>query len=269
MPFPTAERVRFRVNTLGHVEASLDFDEILSISLEQPDTFLATFQAELRADYPDYDVQLTEDDDGGRRSALRHHNFRTSDGKRFVHLATTHLSLVEGRYTTWEHFRGQFLAVAELFRRVYKPSTPFSGVSIVYLNYLRKSLLDSGTEWSDLVKRELMGLSNCSFLAEGMTSAYVGCAEVMLQGAPPNTLQQVRATLLQPRVINEIAGNEETEPEPTFVLESFTNCIGGLKYDQLKDVCDAFHQASWNFFAWAIEPRLRQALGPGEVVPEG
>jgi uncharacterized protein (TIGR04255 family) len=258
MSFPETERVVFAENPLDEVICQFRFPPILAIASEPP----AGFQDLIRVRYPNY-----ERADAGQafppevaavlaefpiQSPIERitHRFATAEGRFAIALTTEWLAVSTNDYTDWGSFRAEVELAKQALEETYEPAF-----------YVRV-----GLRYRDIVDREQLGLQEVpwSDLLNPVLLGTLGAEETLREG-----VRTVRGESLI--TLDTPSGGQV---RLLYGLNDDTGMRYGVDGDwfyaersELGDalqVLDDFNRQAGNLFRWAIQDRLRHALGSRE-----
>ena len=268
MPFPLAPRVIYAINPLDEVICQFRFPTILKIDAEPP----AAFQELIRADYPNYELKAGVKLPSGLPPELaqsifadfpvagqKSHAFGSRDGVWRLTLNRQTLGLACGEYERWEYFKSRLAGPFDALLHSYAPAY-FTRIGLRYRNVVRRSELGSAdAPWSEFLQPWASGVLGAS----GVGSETHGTQTLCVIHLPNAGQVQLRLALA---VEERPAGNERTEREEVFMIDSDFFTDQETEPPHALDRLDAFHEQAGRLFRWCITDRLHAALRPG-VVP--
>ena len=263
MSLPQTDRELYRQNPLAEVTVQLRFPPILRIEAETP----AEFQERIRGHYPLYRRvmaagQLPTDLPASVRNLVHsmgaagpvQHLFEDQGRKWSVTLSRESLALKTTRYTRWEDFRGRIDFVRAGFEAVYRPAS-YTRLGLRYVDIVRRSILGlTDVAWSELLKPYLAGELATQELGDSIDSLsrQLHCR---LNGENCFLTLKTAIALAEPAMPG-------ASKEKCFLVDSDFHTHGPTELANVANTLNTFNRASGNLFRWAIQPRLRDALGP-------
>lgn len=264
MPFPDSPREIYDHNPLVEVICQLRFPAILSIASEPP----AAFQEMIRADYPHF---RTEQSLPGLPPEIASqleglpvppgsettYVFENEDRTRSIHLAKEFVAVTETSYSKWEDFRGEVERAKSALEECYQPA-PYERVGLRYRDVINRSELGlQASDWSDLLNPALAG-----FLAadDEVANDLVGFTEA----AQFRVADVEHAFARVQHGIVEVVEDEDIDLKAYSIDVDFFTSERSQSQDVIPTL-NIFHVHAGNFFRWAIEEPLRNALGPSEL----
>jgi len=262
MPFPETNREIYRTNPLAEVAVQLRFPTILRIDAESP----AQFQDRIRTEYPFYQQvlaagQLPSDVPPQVRNFIQgmgaaagpvRHLFETQDRKWSVALSREDLMLRTMAYTRWEDFRDRLTMLRGAFEQIYRPAS-YARLGMRYVDIIRRSILGlTDVPWSELLKPYVAGELSTAELGDNIESMSTQL-HCNLDG--DNYFLTLRTGIALAEPINNVR-------EKCFLIDSDFHTHKPTETANVATILDTFNRYSGSLFRWAIQPRLRQALGP-------
>jgi uncharacterized protein (TIGR04255 family) len=261
MTFPESGRVVFRNNPLVEVICQLRFPTILKIASEAP----AEYQEKIRPGYPLYEKggapgQLPpEVSDLLARVPIPMppqstiHKFLTGDSKRFIALADDFVAISERGYQRWEQFRDEIRRAQAALEEVYGPAF-YSRIGLRYQDVIDKDKLGLGDEpWDSLINRSLIGVLGDRDVRDSVRGTRSD-ARLQVDEVPGGFLTLRHGLVEQPAGANLVYHID---------VDLFTEERSDPK--DVSGTLDRFNEIAGNLFRWAITPRLKDALGPGQL----
>ncbi len=263
MPFPESPRVVFRENPLVEVICQLRFPTVLAIAASPP----TEFQEAIRSDYPIYTRQEGAQTPPEIASILGqlqipalpappeavNHRFESEDGNRIITLATNFVAVTERKYERWELFWEEIERARSALETIYRPSF-YDRLGLRYQDVISRERLGlQGVEWSDLLNPAISGLlSSPQEIRESVRSVR-GDSLLAVDGSGSVRLQH---GLVQ----------SEGSEEQVYLFDADFFTEERISGDELPGTLDLFNRQAGHLFRWAITDRLRDALGPTELV---
>lgn len=260
MPFPESPRVVFRENPLAEVICQLRFPTILAIATSPP----TDFQDALRESYPVYEREDGLQPPPELQSLVGglslpgtapppeavHHRFQTEDGNRVITLTTSFLAVADKDYERWETFRAEVDRARTAVEAIYRPAY-FDRVGLRYQDVIQRSRLGlQEVEWGDLLNPPLSGLLSADEPIRPKVRHARTDAIIDLNGEGSVRVQH---------------GLVQSNDEQVYLIDSdFFSETHTTGDDALRRL-DIFNGQAGNLFRWAIQQRLRDALGPTEL----
>lgn len=259
MLFPSERRVVYRKNPLVEVVCQVRFPTILRIDAEIP----VAFQEAIKATFPDYtpmveqahNVELT-DAEGQASTHISYttnvnHAFVSADKRWRVNLTSGFIALSTLNYGRWEEFRDTFVGPLEALIRIYEP--PYFGrIGLRYTDAIDRVALGLGSYmWSELVKPEMLGMLASVIFPEEDVRQAMQVSELALDDD-------------RTMVINVGIGNVEGDSRPCLIIDTdtFAACSCEATVSNVVTILEGLHEPVSDCFQWAIQPVLRDALGP-------
>lgn len=253
------QRVIYEKNPLVEVVCQLRFPTTLRIDAEIP----VDFQEAIRAGFPDYtptvehahNVELT-DVNGQTDTHISHiasanHAFISADRLWRVNLTSGFIALSTLNYRRWEEFRDAFAEPLKALMDIYRPPY-FSRIGLRYTDAIDRIALGFGSsKWSDLINPELLGMLASDTIPEEDVRQATQVSELRLDDE-------------RSMVINVGIGGVEGNPNPCLIIDTDTfatrHCQASMS--SILPLLESLHAPVSNYFQWAIQPSLYDALGP-------
>ena len=259
MPFPCAQRVRYRKNTLQQVICQVRFPAILRIDTERP----SEFQDRIRNRLPVYDESrqlwasaLPEPlarvvrEQFSPSSAPVLYQFQSADNRWTVGLANEFVALTDRGYTRWEEFREQFAAPLAALEEIYCPAF-YSRVGLRYQNLIRPSVLGlSDVPWSELLASYICGELSQPEIARAVKQ--VARQLVVDLGGNSGEVQ----------ILHGLAPPTEDRHEQSFGIDADFYRTQRTEVPDARQILDGFNLHARNLFRWCITERLHNAMEP-------
>lgn len=274
MPFPNAERVLYRKNTLENVICQLRFPPILRIDAAPP----AEFQERIRGAFPGFrqvplveaqfppDIAATLPPDlmgtippeifkhvFAGPQGNKNYEFSSEDGFSQINLTSTFIALSTKRYARWEEFKARLQIPMDALLDVYHPAY-FTRIGLRYMNLIRRSALGlEGTEWRELLSPFITGVLGAREIAhqvKGLQQLY----EIQLEDG--RAMVKVLTTLVRP-----IDKGEES-----FLIDSDFSDPHKTDFGVAMERLDYLNARASRLIRWAITDRLHDAMEPQSIV---
>lgn len=255
MPFPSAERMIFRKNTLIEVICQVRFPPILQIETELP----TEFQNQVRAEYPFYqqrqnqgELQVPDEIKSLLAPLLQTtntvHEFTSEDEDWTISLSTNFLALKSSAYIRWEGFYNHLAGPMKALREIYKPAF-FTRSGLRYINAIDKSRLGlTDIPWSLLLKDHLAGELGSDSIASEVMEKFTNSVIKL------NNHSQVR--------LRHGLGKQEDNDQVVYLIDSDFFTDERVALDDISSVLEQFNGYSRNLFHWCITGKLRDAMEP-------
>ena len=152
MAGPSGRIDALRNNQLDKVICQLTFQPLFSINSN-----IDKFQEAVRSEYPV--TRMVKDPPVPIAPPVSNYSFSTGDGKWFINLTQSFVSLSTNSYTDWNEFSDRLTWVIRALTGCFDIDT-FIRVGLRYINAFRRSRLqgcDAGTPWTDLLNPNILG----------------------------------------------------------------------------------------------------------------
>jgi uncharacterized protein (TIGR04255 family) len=255
MVFPEAERVIYNRNPLRRIICQLRFPPILRIETEVP----SSFQDKIRGQYSGYELRSSAPPLPGelppqvvqailaRLPAQKQHRFVTDDRTREVSLTRDFLALESTQYTRWREFNAALEGPLDALLSAYEPAQ-FDRIGLRYVNVIVRSALGlTGAKWSELLNPELVGILASAIVGDNVRTV-TGNADVLLPEVPA--------------VVRIQHGLTEEQSEDGYALDIDLFTETPTEVTNAKQTLSTLNTEARRLFAWAILPRLADAMGP-------
>jgi uncharacterized protein (TIGR04255 family) len=254
LSFPESQRIVFAENPLIEVISQLTFPSILAIAAGPP----AEFQEAVRGEYPIYErIEGLPNIPPELRQMLSAlpvpvpvdavtHRFSSETGFT-ISLAREFIAVATTNYTQWLDFRQEIERAKSALEETYRPAF-YTRLGLRYRDIIDRERLGlTETPWRELLNRAILGVLGADESIQAGVRAARGEASIALddpQGAFVN---------LTHGLVDE-SGNQYAVDADWFTEER-------SDADAVFEVLDRFNSQAGNLFRWAIEPRLRDAMG--------
>jgi uncharacterized protein (TIGR04255 family) len=261
MPFPRAQRVRYKKNTLQQVISQLRFPTILRIDTEKP----SEFQDRIRNRFPIYaeirplsGIDLPEPlarivrEQMQFLSAPVTYQFQSPDSRWSLGLGNEFLALTDRGYTRWEEFREHLELPLLALEEIYRPAF-YSRIGLRYQNLIRRSQLEMpGTKWSDLLQPYICGELSQADIASSVEQA---ARQLVVDLGDGSGKVQVQHGLAP--------GNAaEAAAEVCFGIDADFYTSQPTEVSNGRHVLDGFNRRARDLFRWCITDQLHRAMEP-------
>lgn len=259
MQFPESERVIFDTETLDEVICQLRFPQVLTIGTRPPDAF----QEIIRAEYPIYRKQqavgappelsqLIEQLPMMSGPEATTHWFDSREGDLAISLGTNFVAVTAKRYPRWEGMREEVERAVSALEEVYAPAF-YERVGLRYRDLINREELGlEYREWAELLNPAMTSLLGAGLGIDPDGDRIVTDALLHLD-EPEGALVHLR---------HGVGANSPHayELDADFYIEDQT-IERGSALAQL----DRLNHEEGNLFRWAIDDKLRDALGVREA----
>ncbi len=256
MLFPKSKRVVYENNPLEEVVCQLRFPPILEIKAKDP----SEFQERIRAEYPLYEegeVSQSIEELMSQMAIPRPetvHRFLTENSSRCIALSSGFVAYADKEYQQWEEFRKEIHRAIETLEDIYRPSF-YIRIGLRYRDVIdRQKLRLEDSAWSELLAEALCGILGADKVAPQVRNAR---AETMIEldEVPNGQLLLRHGTVSPPKSTKQV-----------YLLDADFFADGKIERDDVNGILDQFNRLSGRFFRWAITPKLRDALGPEDIL---
>ena len=152
MAGPSGRIDALRNNQLDKVICQLTFQPLFSINSN-----IDKFQEAVRSEYPV--TRIVKDPPVPIAPPVSNYSFSTGDGKWFINLTQSFVSLSTNSYTDWNEFSDRLTWVIEALTGCFGIDM-FIRIGLRYINAFRRSRLqscDARTPWTDLLNPNILG----------------------------------------------------------------------------------------------------------------
>lgn len=246
MTFPQTERVVFARNPLVEVICQIRFPRLMEIESDLP----VKLQQRMRAAFPKSETRIvTELFPSEAASRRTIYDFSTGDGSATATLTSDFLALTSRAYVSWDSFYSSLASFVDAAKDIY-PIKQFTRVGLRYRNVIDREALNLGeVPWSDLVRRELLGLlAGADFPVGDLVEA----ANVHLITLSSGASVRLNAALLR----SENSDSTAYLIDADFFLEEDIDALTNATTEILGD----FNVEAGNLFRWAVTDLVHGAL---------
>ena len=259
--FPSSDRVVYAKSPLTSVICQLRFPTILRLEAEVP----ADFQERVRGTFPLFERQASilqgqipaelQQMMAAAAPAIAY-QFKTLDEATTLSLTPDAIALTTSRYTRWETFWHLLQGPLEAFRAIYKPAL-FSRVGLRYQNHRVRDGLDlGGASWSALLNRALLGeLQDDRWLAIATEAR--------------RAIRLMEPTSSHGLLLQHGFAQPALPDATTYILDMDFYTDARTDAQHVEPTLDTFRHRAGNAFRWCLSDELRNAMGPGDLHPEG
>jgi uncharacterized protein (TIGR04255 family) len=260
---PEAPRAMFERSPLSGVICQVQFAPILGIN---DAAFIASFQEELRVDYPNLGrvggVDLTVGPGGIEAKEAEQGGwlFSAADGAWAAVLAPNSLSLRAEQYTRYEELRERFLHVLDRCIEYFKPATR-TRLGLRYINRLAFDDVTTVGAWRRLVKPELLGIVASADVAD---DAVISHSLGQTRFAQEESQLLARYGYLPSPVVVTDGVMPESPSGPHFLLDFDhfdVRTFPSLELDAIAEQLDGFHEEIHRLFRWSLTEEGAERLG--------
>lgn len=262
MPFPSTNRIIYKLNPLDNVICQVKFPSILRIESEPP----AEFQEKIRQDFPvytekyDYGIKYSTDFQGQivsldnfkkiQPSSSINHEFSSENGDCKVNFGKGFIALSTTKYNFWEEFYAQLESILNLLIEVYKPSY-FTRVGLRYIDVIRRSTLnlDDETDWNELLQPYILGIISDSNVGNKVIS-FRNQFSILL--SDDESKVKIETSYAKPVDDGEIC----------FMIDSDFNNTNKKDIEEVKNLLIYFNERASRLIQWCITDKLHKALNP-------
>lgn len=257
MPFPEYKRVEYENNVLVGVIAQVYFPALLEIKQNIPDEF----QKKVRKNFPLFEefetteLEVNEDQNDFKHNKGKVYTFENEDKDTKIILSHEYISIVTQNYINWEQFKPNIIHALNSLCEIYE--IPFyTRVGLRYKNVVRPSVFGMTKEemnWEDYIKPALSGCFGDKDITGEVIEEYTANLTIDLQ----DDLSKLNVTygLVDKFDKTEIGFLLDNDFFTTSEIKGNENAISQM---------DEYNRRSHDFFRWAIEPRLHEAMVPKE-----
>jgi uncharacterized protein (TIGR04255 family) len=238
LTLPSAERVRFEKNFIKTAVCELRFPALLELEANPP----VQLQKALKKDFPHYERQQSVGLTNLEKDVR--HLLRSKKGDWLVSIKSSSIALETNHYTHFEEFSAQ-LAMLINKSRPFLDTDFFTRVGLRYINEVG---IEDG---------KIEGWIRDELIAPVVRGVY---------GAIDRFLQEVRGKTTSGKYTfrHGIAGLEEDKRDLYTIDFDFYN--ENVEIDAVLPMVSEFNHESFQFFLWAIGPKVRERMG--KSIPE-
>ncbi len=261
-PFPAAERVHYKRNTLREVVCQLTFPQILQI-MAPP----ISFQERIRAEYPVYKAP-GQDGPGGLPPGLppelakllsgplkvqnQQHHFISGDERWRVSLDPSFVALTTSAYPGWDEFEDRLRALQEALIEIYSPAF-FERVGLRYVNVIDRVRLGlENRPWSQLL---------------GPAAAFPAIGDERLlreaQHALVFDIGQSQVARLTHGLV--VIRSKRTGERSGYKFDSDFFTLSRTEVSAAHATLKSFNVQARQLFRWCISPELHEAMEPERI----
>jgi len=238
LTLPSAERVRFEKNFIKTAVCELRFPALLELEANPP----VQLQKALKKDFPHYERQQSVGLTNLEKDVR--HLLRSKKGDWLVSIKSSSIALETNHYTHFEEFSAQ-LAMLINKSRPFLDTDFFTRVGLRYINGVG---IEDG---------KIEGWIRDELIAPVVRGVY---------GAIDRFLQEVRGKTTSDKYTfrHGIAGLDEDKRDLYTIDFDFYN--ENVEIDAVLPMVSEFNHESFQFFLWAIGPKVRERMG--KSIPE-
>lgn len=260
--FSTEDRCIYQKNQLADVICQLRFPEILTINANSP----ATFQEEIRSEYPQYSVKnetpapkITGTPSGlqlENQPSTPNYQFMSADGIWRVNLTSRFISFACMRYPDWESFGKRLDVPLAAFIKTYKPAY-FERIGLRYLNFIsRKALNLEQVPFSELIQPTYLGILADEEVTEQAANRSSVDAELAIRGGCHVKIHA------GPGIVKR---NGQTDTEVNFIIDQDLFMTGNIPINYSAGALETLHAQAYPIFRGAITDLLHSAMEPESI----
>ena len=265
MPFPHKNRQSYRKNPIQQVICQVRFPTILEISAKPP----ATFQNLVRQNYP-----LFEEGRPNPMGAIKgvpdeiakllesftptnlappEYKFSTTDKDKTIVLNQDFLAFTSSKYDRWENFLAGFQVAEAVFKETYGPAF-YSRVGLRYVDVVDRGELGlDACTWGKLFNPEFAGLLGTKSIGEAVEETR---SQVLIRLGEGSGFVRIQHGFVQ----------RASDGHIVYSIDADFYTSDRTEIDNVGHTLNIFNGCAGDFFRWAISDKLRDALGPTDLV---